>query len=85
MHKTVSGTYSNGNIELRDPLELPNGAGVEIEIHTVSGGVSTANSVSKNRHECRSVFLEKVRAFTNKYPEVFKDLKFTREELHERR
>jgi|GEM_PF-5703218 len=85
MHKIVSGTYSGGVIELKQPLELPNGAEVEIEIRTVSEAVRDISVPATDEHQRRNQFLKTIREFTDKYPDVFKNLKFTREELHERR
>ena len=85
MHKTVAGTYRGGVIELGQPLEIPDGSGVEIELRTVSGQAPRSREGIREAMARRSRFLKLIRAYTDKYPEAFKGLKFTREELHERR
>lgn len=86
MAHTVTGTYKDGVIRPLKPLELPNGAVLEVEIKSLGGAAPAQENESlKQAMERRSRFLATLRAYADKYPEVFKDLRFTREELHERR
>ena len=78
MQKTVKGTLKNGVICPSQPLELPAGIRLELEIKTVGGAAELPSGTAKEMSERRSLFLKRIRAFTDKNPEVFKNLRFTR-------